>query len=142
MADMILYPYRESGTTPGWNYRVFLDILQNAKPQDSAEIKTLTPYKANYSYSVFVKQAGTKWQISGIQRLDVLEGAHWMGWYTEYLRTHLQYIWKVHAVDANLPYDVQELLGKYLRVESMSTKEAIKDNIQEFDIIAREVQML
>lgn len=135
MADMTLKPYTESGSLVN-NTPRYLDILQDAKPKDSPEIKTMTPLYRDYSYSIFLRKPGTLWDFTGVQNTN--HGINDL----DYLRSNMRYLYKVVAVASTLPSDVRALNGKYLRIEGIVVNRHVKQDIRPWAMTVREVRTL
>jgi len=134
MADITLKSYSESGgTPPGGSKTVYLDIVQSATPRDGPEIKNLNPlYASGPGYSVYMRDKGRAWDLSGLnnahQLTDLADGLKWL--------------WKVQAINSNLPPGIQELSGKYLRIEAIARPVRVDTDLIEWQISAREVKPL
>ena len=134
MADIQLKAYTENGTVPAGQVIVNLDIVTDATPTESPKIKTLTPIYGRGSYTVFIRQDGTKWSINGrnVDHKDDLRT----------LRGALQYIFKVVVLNSELPADIVDLDGKFIRILAVSTPERVVDETVAWRISAMETRDL
>ncbi len=131
MVDMTLQAYTESGAAVSPAIYIHLDIVQTAEPSSAPEIKSLTPLHSTDTYSIFIRQPGTKWSIRGMQT------AHRMD--MEDLQSALRYIFRVQSVASTTPPELQSLAGKYLRVLAVKTSPDARQEVLQWSISAQVV---
>ena len=134
MADIQLKAYTENGGVPSGQLVAYLDIITDATPQESPKIKTLTPIYSRGSYTVFIRQDGTKWAINGrnVTHKDDIRA----------LRGALEYIFKVVVLNPNLPGDIADLDGKFIRILSLAVPLRVVDETVAWRINAIEARDL
>lgn len=134
MADMTLRAYTESGAAVSPAIYIHLDIIQTAEPSSAPEVKTLTPWHATSSYSIFIRQQGRKWSIKGVQvqsRADMAK-----------LQDNLRYLFKITDVASNVPQELQDIEGSYVRVLAVKTSPSAKKEVLDWSLQLQEVSTL
>lgn len=134
MVDMTLRAYTESGAAVSPSIYIHLDIILTAEPGSAPDVKSLTPLHTSTTYSIFLRQPGTKWTIRGVQvqhRGDMST-----------LQDKLRYLFKITNVGSNVPQELQALHNKYVRVLAMKTTPSAKKEVLEWSINCQEVSTL